>query len=96
MVQITQPQHFKGWADLTVRHIDTFPKLTYPLMLLLAEDLHFRSVTVPRESLPCPKHVKYVGMQVPFFFFSVRKSPALGSGVARGMQVPAVKAGLSH
>ncbi|XP_073949074.1 ionotropic receptor 75a-like [Choristoneura fumiferana] len=39
---ISQPQHFKGWADLTVRHIDTFPKLTYPLMMLLAEDLHFR------------------------------------------------------
>uniref|UniRef100_A0A0K8TVJ1 Ionotropic Receptor n=1 Tax=Epiphyas postvittana TaxID=65032 RepID=A0A0K8TVJ1_EPIPO len=39
---ISQPQHFKGWADLTMRHIDTFPKLTYPLMLLLAEDLHFR------------------------------------------------------
>ncbi|RVE45316.1 hypothetical protein evm_010021 [Chilo suppressalis] len=39
---ISQPHHFKGWTDLTVRHIDTFPKLTYPLMMLCAEDLHFR------------------------------------------------------
>lgn len=40
--QITQPQHFKGWLDLTSRQIDTFPKLTYPLMMLLAEDLNYR------------------------------------------------------
>nr|AXF48863.1 ionotropic receptor IR32 [Lobesia botrana] len=39
---ITQPQFFKGWTDLTVRQIDTYPKLTYPLMLLLGEDLNFR------------------------------------------------------
>ncbi|XP_059049619.1 ionotropic receptor 75a-like [Achroia grisella] len=39
---ISQPQHFKGWSDLTKRHIDTFPKLTYPIMNLCAEDLHFR------------------------------------------------------
>ncbi|KOB67027.1 Ionotropic receptor [Operophtera brumata] len=39
---ITQPQHFKGWLDLTNRQIDTFPKLTYPLMMLLAEDLNYR------------------------------------------------------
>ncbi|XP_028169819.1 ionotropic receptor 75a-like isoform X3 [Ostrinia furnacalis] len=39
---ITQPQNFKGWDDLTVKHIDTFPKLTYPLLLLCAEDLNFR------------------------------------------------------
>ncbi|XP_052754703.1 ionotropic receptor 75a [Galleria mellonella] len=39
---ISQPQHFKGWSDLTTRHIDTFPKFTYPLLNLCAEDLHFR------------------------------------------------------
>ncbi|CAG4961717.1 unnamed protein product [Parnassius apollo] len=39
---ISQPQHFKGWSDLNNRAIDTFPKLTYPLLMLAAEDLHFR------------------------------------------------------
>ncbi|KAJ0175380.1 hypothetical protein K1T71_008539 [Dendrolimus kikuchii] len=39
---ITQPQHFKGWSDLTNREIDTYPKLTYPLMMLCSEDLNFR------------------------------------------------------
>ncbi|KAL0880559.1 hypothetical protein ABMA27_001790 [Loxostege sticticalis] len=39
---ITQPQNFKGWNDLTVRHIDTFPKLMYPLLMHCAEDLNFR------------------------------------------------------
>ncbi|XP_049868117.1 ionotropic receptor 75a-like [Pectinophora gossypiella] len=39
---ISQPQHFRGWQDLTARQIDTYPKVTYPLMMLLAEDLHFR------------------------------------------------------
>ncbi|KAJ2942529.1 hypothetical protein O0L34_g1996 [Tuta absoluta] len=41
-VIVSQPQYFKGWNDLTQRQIDTYPKLTHPLMLLLAEDLHFR------------------------------------------------------
>lgn len=44
-LQITQPQNFKGWNDLTVRHIDTFPKLMYPLLMHCAEDLNFRFVT---------------------------------------------------
>ncbi|CAK1601443.1 unnamed protein product [Parnassius mnemosyne] len=39
---ISQPQHFKGWSELNNRAIDTFPKLTYPLLMLAAEDLHFR------------------------------------------------------
>nr|XP_026501542.1 glutamate receptor ionotropic, kainate 4-like [Vanessa tameamea] len=39
---ISQPQYFKGWSDLTNRQIDTFPKLTYPLLMLCGEDLHFR------------------------------------------------------
>ncbi|XP_041987543.1 ionotropic receptor 75a-like [Aricia agestis] len=39
---ISQPQYFKGWSDLTNRQIDTFPKLTYPLLMLAAEDLNFR------------------------------------------------------
>ncbi|CAK1549296.1 unnamed protein product [Leptosia nina] len=39
---VSQPQFFKGWSDLRDRQIDTFPKLTYPLMMLLAEDLNFR------------------------------------------------------
>ncbi|CAG4966999.1 unnamed protein product [Colias eurytheme] len=39
---VSQPQYFKGWSDLTNRQIDTFPKLTYPLLMILAEDLHFR------------------------------------------------------
>ncbi|XP_048006929.1 glutamate receptor ionotropic, delta-1-like isoform X2 [Leguminivora glycinivorella] len=41
-VIISLPQYFKGWNDLTTRHIDIVPKVTYPLMMLLAEDLHFR------------------------------------------------------
>ncbi|KAF9805722.1 hypothetical protein SFRURICE_009354 [Spodoptera frugiperda] len=39
---VTEPDNFKGWADLRNRQIDTFPKFTYPLMMLLAQDLHFR------------------------------------------------------
>nr|QNS36191.1 ionotropic receptor 75d [Mythimna separata] len=39
---VSQPAHFKGWADLRNRQIDTFPKFTYPLMMLAAQDLHFR------------------------------------------------------
>ncbi|CAH2075857.1 unnamed protein product, partial [Iphiclides podalirius] len=39
---ISQPQYFKGWSDLNNRAIDTFPKLTYPLLMLAAEDLNFR------------------------------------------------------
>ncbi|CAG9785360.1 unnamed protein product [Diatraea saccharalis] len=39
---ITQPQHFKSWTDLTTRHIEPFPKVTYPIMILCAEDLNFR------------------------------------------------------
>ncbi|KAJ8731049.1 hypothetical protein PYW08_002462 [Mythimna loreyi] len=39
---VSQPAHFKGWSDLRNRQIDTFPKLTYPLMMLVAQDLHFR------------------------------------------------------
>ncbi|CAH0581069.1 unnamed protein product [Chrysodeixis includens] len=39
---ITQPQHFRGWSDLHNRQIDTFPKLTYPLMMLAAQDMNFR------------------------------------------------------
>ncbi|XP_072938888.1 uncharacterized protein [Epargyreus clarus] len=39
---MTQPQHFRGWWDLSNRHIDTFPKLTYPLLVHCAEDLNFR------------------------------------------------------
>ncbi|CAH4037603.1 unnamed protein product [Pieris brassicae] len=39
---VSQPQYFKGWSDLNDRQIDTFPKLSYPLMMLLAEDLNFR------------------------------------------------------
>nr|ARO70544.1 antennal ionotropic receptor 75d-2 [Dendrolimus punctatus] len=39
---VTQPQYFKGWSDLTNREIDTYPKLTYPLMMLCSEDLNFR------------------------------------------------------
>ncbi|KAM3959593.1 ionotropic receptor 75a-like [Aphomia sociella] len=39
---ITQPQHFKGWTTMESREIDTFPKLTYQLLQLCAEDLHFR------------------------------------------------------
>ncbi|KAI5633240.1 glutamate receptor 1-like [Phthorimaea operculella] len=41
-VIVSQPQYFKGWSDLTQRQIDTYPKLTYPLMMLVADDLHFR------------------------------------------------------
>lgn len=41
-LQVTEPDNFKGWADLRNRQIDTFPKFTYPLMMLLAQDLHFR------------------------------------------------------
>ncbi|KAJ8721746.1 hypothetical protein PYW07_002521 [Mythimna separata] len=41
-MQVSQPAHFKGWADLRNRQIDTFPKFTYPLMMLAAQDLHFR------------------------------------------------------
>ncbi|CAH2107908.1 unnamed protein product [Euphydryas editha] len=40
--KISQPQYFKGWSDLTTRQIDTFPKLTYPLLMLCGEDLNFR------------------------------------------------------
>ncbi|CAH0714087.1 unnamed protein product, partial [Brenthis ino] len=39
---ITQPQYFKGWSDLSNRQIDTFPKVTYPLLMLCGEDLNFR------------------------------------------------------
>ncbi|XP_045768860.1 glutamate receptor ionotropic, kainate glr-3-like [Maniola jurtina] len=39
---ISQPQYFKGWDDLGDRQIDTFPKLTYPLLMLCGEDLKFR------------------------------------------------------
>ncbi|XP_023934974.2 ionotropic receptor 75a-like [Bicyclus anynana] len=39
---ITQPQYFKGWHDLSNRQIDTFPKVTYPLLMLCGEDLKFR------------------------------------------------------
>ncbi|KAL4715367.1 hypothetical protein ACJJTC_015138 [Scirpophaga incertulas] len=39
---ITKPQYFKGWSDLTTRHIETFPKLTYSIMMLCAEDLNVR------------------------------------------------------
>ncbi|CAH2236516.1 ionotropic receptor 75a-like [Pararge aegeria] len=39
---ITQPQYFKGWNDLSNRQIDTFPKVTYPLLMLCGEDLKFR------------------------------------------------------
>ncbi|XP_037298268.1 glutamate receptor ionotropic, delta-2 [Manduca sexta] len=39
---ITQPQYFKGWSDLHDRQIDTYPKFTYPIMMLCAEDLNFR------------------------------------------------------
>lgn len=40
--QVTQPQYFKGWSDLSNRQIDTFPKLTYPILKLCGEDLNFR------------------------------------------------------
>lgn len=43
-LQVTEPDNFKGWADLRNRQIDTFPKFTYPLMMLLAQDLHFRYI----------------------------------------------------
>ncbi|XP_068632718.1 uncharacterized protein [Battus philenor] len=39
---ITHPQHFRSWSDVSSRAVDTFPKLTYPLLMLAAEDLHFR------------------------------------------------------
>ncbi|KPI96907.1 Glutamate receptor delta-1 subunit [Papilio xuthus] len=39
---VSRPQQFSGWADVSSRAVDTFPKLTYPLMMLLAEDLNFR------------------------------------------------------
>ncbi|XP_032515501.2 glutamate receptor ionotropic, kainate glr-3-like isoform X2 [Danaus plexippus] len=39
---VTQPQYFKGWSDLSNRQIDTFPKLTYPILKLCGEDLNFR------------------------------------------------------
>lgn len=46
--QVSQPQYFKGWNDKSDRQIDTYPKLTYPIMMLAAEDLHFRCVpTIP-------------------------------------------------
>ncbi|XP_047018873.1 ionotropic receptor 75a-like isoform X2 [Helicoverpa zea] len=39
---VTEPYNFKGWSDLRNRQIDTFPKFTYPLMMLAAQDMHFR------------------------------------------------------
>ncbi|KPJ13340.1 Glutamate receptor, ionotropic kainate 4 [Papilio machaon] len=39
---VSRPQQFSGWTDVSSRAVDTFPKLTYPLMMLLAEDLNFR------------------------------------------------------
>ncbi|CAB3224062.1 unnamed protein product [Arctia plantaginis] len=38
---IGQPEYFHGWSDVSTRQIDTFPKLTYPLVLNLADDLNF-------------------------------------------------------
>ncbi|XP_048483447.1 uncharacterized protein LOC105392960 [Plutella xylostella] len=37
---VTQPDSFVGWDDLTTKGIDTIPKVTYPLILLLAQDLN--------------------------------------------------------
>lgn len=39
---MTQPESFVGWDDLTTKGIDTIPKVTYPLILLLAQDLNIR------------------------------------------------------
>ncbi|XP_037969861.2 uncharacterized protein LOC105392961 [Plutella xylostella] len=39
---ISHPESFRGWDDLSTKHIDTLPKATYPLVMLLADDMNFR------------------------------------------------------
>ncbi|XP_063532719.1 glutamate receptor ionotropic, kainate glr-3-like isoform X1 [Cydia strobilella] len=59
---ISQPQFFKGWDDLTVRQIDTFPKLTWPLMHLLADDLHFRYNLIQVDSYGENRNGSFTGL----------------------------------
>lgn len=42
--EVTKPESFRSWWDMRDRQIDTFPKFTYPLMMLLAQDMNFRLV----------------------------------------------------
>ncbi|XP_075974129.1 ionotropic receptor 75a-like [Anticarsia gemmatalis] len=38
---IGQPEFFRGWWDVSTRQLDTFPKVTHPLMMLASEDMNF-------------------------------------------------------